>query len=240
MTLDFFRQKYGYEVEGIWMPRVTAITALVSRSFAFVPQGYANWGTLVHTTIEQILKGETPKIQETILPSILAFQKWQHEEQVLTFNIEERVVDFDHGYAGTIDMIADLQGQRGVVDVKTSNGMRREYALQTAAYLNAYNTTAKKKAHTRWILRIDQYQECKGCFAQKREKSGKARFTGGEMFCNHQWASPKGETEMQELDRYQQDFQAFLAAKELWEWYYRDWLKRIENYPKKTSQKVLV
>ena len=245
MTVDFFKAKNGYEIEGIWLPRVTAVTSLVSKSFLFSNQGSADWGTLVHATIAGILKKEKTETSPLIQPSLVAFREWQREYQVKIINprthIETRVYDMEAGYAGTIDMVAEVQGIVGVVDLKTSNGIREENFLQTAAYLNAYNKGANKKEQgkTRWILRIDQYQECRGCLARKKEKDGTERITKGKASCNHQWGNGKGEVEFQELPDQEKDFGAFLSAKEVWEWSHRDILKRITNYPKNVLQRVL-
>ena len=246
MTVDFFKQKYGYEVEGVWMPRVTAITSLVSRPFFGVGFGAADWGTAVHTAIEKKLKGQVGFIDQKIAPSLEAFEKWRKAQQVKIANptqdIECRVYDFEQGYAGTVDLVAGVQGRRGIVDVKTGSTVRDEYSLQTAAYLNAYNKGATKKlqAQTRWILRIDQYEECTGCLARKNNKNGKERVVGGNDFCNHQWSLPIGQTEFLELTGYEQDLEAFLAAKEVWEWQHRSFLKKVANYPKNVMQKVLI
>lgn len=246
MTVDFFKYKYGYELEGMWLPRVTAVTSLVSKSFLFSNQGSADWGTLVHETIAHILKKEAVAALPSIQPSLAAFHTWQREYSVKIadpqVHIETRVYDMDAGYAGTIDMVAEVQGTVGVVDLKTSNGMQDAYFLQTAAYLNAYNKGVSKREHakTRWILRIDQYQECRGCLARKKEKDGTERITKGRSSCNHQWAGAKGEVEFQELPNQEKDLEAFLSAKEVWEWSHRDMLKRIVNYPKNILQKVLI
>ncbi|MDO8473936.1 MAG: PD-(D/E)XK nuclease family protein [bacterium] len=246
MTVDFFKAKYGYEIESVWLPRVTAVTSLVSKSFLFSNQGSADWGTLVHTTIERMLKKEAVEALPLIQPSLLAFSKWQKEYEVKIIDpyahVEKRVYDMDAGYAGTVDMVAEVQGVVGVVDLKTSNGMQDAYFLQTAAYLNAYNKGVSKKEQgkTRWILRIDQYQECRGCFARKKEKDGTQRITKGKASCNHQWAGAKGEVEFQELTNQEKDLEAFLSAKEVWEWSHRDMLRKIANYPKNVIQKVLV
>ena len=246
MTVDFFKHKYGYEIEGIWLPRVTAVTSLVSKSFLFSNQGSADWGTLVHETIARMLKKETAETLPSVQPSLVAFSEWQKEYRVKIIDpkahIETRVYDMDAGYAGTIDMVAEVQGVMGVVDLKTGNGMREEYLLQTAAYLHAYNKGVSKKEQgkTRGILRIDQYQECRGCFARKKEKDGTERITKGKASCNHQWGQAKGEAEFQELSDQAKDLEAFLSAKEVWEWSHRDMLKRIANYPKNVLQKVLI
>jgi len=246
MSVDFFKAKYGYEIEGVWLPRVTAVTSLVSKSFLFSNQGSADWGTLVHSTIASILKKQTVETPSFLQPSLAAFHEWQREYRVKIINpqahIETRVYDMQAGYAGTIDMVAEVQGTVGVVDLKTSNGMREEYFLQTAAYLNAYNKGVSKREQgkTRWILRIDQYQECRGCFARKKEKDGTQRIIKGKASCNHQWGGAKGEVEFQELPDQEKDLKAFLSAKEVWEWSHRDMLKRIANYPKNVLQKVLI
>lgn len=246
MTIDFFKAKYGYEIEGMWLPRVTAVTSLISKAFLFANQGSANWGTLVHSTIASILKKEVMETLPSLQPSLVAFHEWQREYRVKIadpqMHIEKRVFDMDAGYAGTIDMIAEVQGVIGVVDLKTSNAMQDSYLLQTAAYLNAYNKGVSKKEQgtTRWILRIDQYQECRGCFARKKEKDGTERITKGRASCNHQWALAKGEVEFQELSNQEKDLEAFLSAKEVWEWSHRDMLRKIVNYPKNIIQKVLV
>ena len=246
MTLDYFKNRYGYEVEGVWMPRVTAITSLTSRPFFGGNYRSADWGNMVHTAVEKILKGESHDAEKKIEPSLHAFEKWREAYALRIIDpkadIECRVYDFENGYAGTIDMIALVRGRRGVVDLKTGNSIRDEYSLQTAAYLNAYNKGAIKKlqAGARWILRIDQYEECKGCFAKKKDKDGKERVFGGNEWCNHQWSLPTGEAEFLELEGQEEDLKAFLAAKEVWEWYHRAFLRKVVNYPKNSVQKVLI
>ena len=246
MSIDYFKHKYGYETEGVWMPRVTAITALVSRPFFVGSFRSADWGTAVHSAIENVLKGNKDAREERIAPSLQAFEQWRKEWQVSIADpgadIECRVYDFENGYAGTIDMVAQVSGRRGIVDVKTGNGIREEHSLQTAAYLNAYNKGAIKKlqAGSRWILRIDQYEECRGCYARKSEKSGRERVQGGNDSCNHQWGPATGEAEFLELEGYEEDLEAFLAAKEVWEWYHRAFLRKVANYPQNITQKVLL
>lgn len=252
MTVDFFKQKYGYEIEGFWMPRVTAVTSLVSKAnFLALSriegfQASADWGTLVHSTIEHFLRGEEVTVDSRIAPSVEIFKKWQKEHNLEIENpeehIEKRVFDKENCYAGTIDLIARVEGRRGIIDIKTGSAIREEHSLQTAAYFAAYNKNEAKSqlCETRWILRIDQYKQCLGCFAKKREKGKKERVSEGNPFCNHQWGAAKGEIEFRELTNYAYDISAFLSAKELWEWYNMDWLKRIINYPKRVSQKVLL
>lgn len=239
MTLDFFKQKYGYEVEGLWVPRVTAVTSFVSKGNGFWGRESANWGTEVHEAIASSLRGEERYSDSRILPTLKAFFDWQKEnalEVETKEEIEKKVFDRANLFAGTIDIVGKIKGKKGIIDLKTSSEIRHEHSLQTAAYFAAYNSEKdREKCETRWILRINQNEICKGCFAKK-----KARVTGGNPLCNHVWGEPVIELELKELENHKHDLNAFLAAKELWEWYNRDLLSQIPNYPKKVLQKVLV
>ena len=252
MGIETFKEKCGYEIGGMWMPRVTAITSILNKPNLYryfadsvnysVAQrrldSAAEWGTLTHEVIESMLRGEIVKPDAKIIPSVKAFQEWQGNNTMKIFNtetdIEKLVVHKEHKFAGTLDLVAEVNGTFGVIDLKTSTGIWEEHYLQTAAYLSAYNKMAKKKEQctTRWILRIDQYEECLGCRAKRRGKEGILRVTGGKRICNHQWSEKKGLVEFKELEGYEEDIAAFLAAKELWEWYNRKILKRIPNYAK--------
>jgi len=253
MSLEYFMKKYGHIVGGIWVPRVTAITDIVAKpgllkyyaaqkSFEAAQrklQNSANWGTLTHQTVEKILKGEKVEIHPKILPSIEAFLEWKYQHNLKVIDpqnhIERMIFDPDHLYAGRMDALVEIDGKLGILDIKTGTGIWDEYLLQTAAYQNAYNKMSKdnEKALTRWILRIDQYRECLICGAKIREKSGEGVIKGGDPLCDHKFSEVKGFVEFRELPDFEKDFKAFLSAKELWEWYHRDYLNKIEIYPKK-------
>jgi hypothetical protein len=256
MTVDFFKERFGYEIEGVWFPRVTSVTSFGTRSLAFKAidpfgrkfgfQQAAEWGTLVHETIEKLLKGEKEIMDGRIKVSIETFQEWQKEYPLFIAkpqeDVECRVVNIEHGYAGTVDIIAKVDGVLSIIDLKTSTRINKEYGLQTAAYMNAYNSQQKeqKTCEGRWILRIDQYQECKGCLARVREKYGRAKVAGGNESCNHQWTEVKGEIEFKELKNYEKDLDAFLNLKERWEWTNKEWLQKIPNYEKNIRQYTLI
>ncbi len=260
MTVDVFKEKCGYEIEGAWLPRVTAILSMnrspARQEFAEKP-GYtlfsrlgllqaAEWGTAIHEAIGKIIKKEKWKPDPKIAPAMKEFQRWYEEHPFKLLDpgrdIERRVFDKGNQYAGTVDLVVQAQGQVGIMDIKTTTEMLKGHLLQTAAYLNAYQKSVRNGLHceARWILRIDQYQECLGCFAKKREKYGRSRTSGGNPLCNHQWGPVKGEVEMKQLENYQEDLEAFFETKARWEQKYQDLLLRIPNYPKNNKQLLLL
>jgi hypothetical protein len=259
MDIERFKTQNGYEIQGAWLPRVTSIIGVISKpgllryyanhSNFMVAQNtlnnLASWGTLTHQAVEKFLKGEKYRADEKILPSLGAFRDWQSKNIVRIFDpqndVEKTIFDLDNSYAGTLDIVAEVNGVLGVLDIKTGSGIWDEYGLQLAAYMNAYNKSApkKKQAKARWILRLDQFEECSICKAKRRIKSGKAKITGGKKDCVHQFSQIRGVFQFKELKGFRHDVEAFLSAKKLWEWCNRNVLKEIENYPNNNGNHTL-
>ena len=164
---------------------------------------------------------------ETIKPVIEAFFNFLNHNNVEAKLIEERLISRQYRYSGTMDVLAEINGRLGVLDIKTSYSIFRDYGIQTSAYVEALNERKNLPELTRWILRLDQSQKCLKCPAVLRTKGGNIKIRGEKTFCNHQWGEKIGEAELKELPSYQKDFNAFLACKTLWEWENEFWLSRI-------------
>lgn len=250
-----FKSLNGYDINGTWFPRVTKIVEIKAKPALL--RYYANSenyeaavaqtkksaeeGTLVHEAAEKILIGENPVIDPSIAPAIQAFGDFiaKNNIQVAPEHIERRILNLDHGYAGTIDTMALYQGKFGVMDIKTSLDFYRDYNLQTSAYMDALmKDPAVPNPQTRWILRIDQLQTCKLCGATLRKKGGREKIRKpfgsngfrGKSLCpdgQHEWEEMRGVVATKEEPYWKEDFEAFLAAKKLWEWENSYWLKKI-------------
>lgn len=248
-TLEEFMAANGYVIEGNWYPRVTSIISIKSKPALYKFYGdatsfghalsisgrSASQGTKIHNAIETILKGGEPEVDEEIKPAIGAFLDFQDnfEVRVDPEAIEKQVYHKAHRYAGTVDALADINGKYGILDIKTSSGIWRDYNLQTSAYLAAlqlpeiFQNFNLEPPQARWILRIDQARRCRRCDARKREKGGRETIRQGNQYCTHDWGPVEGEWELKELESFPKDFQAFLACKTLWEWDNEYWLKQI-------------
>ncbi|MBI4085107.1 MAG: hypothetical protein HY432_01190 [Candidatus Liptonbacteria bacterium] len=254
-TPEGFKEANGYVIDGVWYPRVTKIVSIKSKPALYrfyaeqesfkasqeITEKSAAEGTLVHEAAEAILLGQKPEVDKIIEPAIKAFQKFIGEKNIQTSPeyVERQIFHPGHRYAGTIDVMALIDGKFGVLDIKTSQGIYRDYNLQTAAYMGAL-TDQFKHLQTRWILRIDQNQACIKCGATRRTKGGRekisfnkkrngnaAKTVANWRTCGHEWAETQGEIEFQEFPYWESDFDAFLGAKRLWEWENESWLKRI-------------
>ncbi len=240
----------GYNINGTWYPRVTKIVEIKAKpalyrfyaelnSFAEgenIKKNSASEGTLIHEAVEKILLGESPEVDPSIKPSIDAFLEFIDEKNIQTDPdyVEKRVVNFDDRYAGTLDALALIDGKFGVLDIKTSQAIYRDYNLQTSAYMSALQKEFKN-LQTRWILRIDQTKKCLKCWATLRSKGGRDKIRPARNnkkplpMCEegqHEWSELKGEIELQEFPYWHEDYQAFLGAKKLWEWENEYWLRQ--------------
>lgn len=250
-NLEHFKGVNGYEIDGVWYPRVTKIVEIKAKPALYrfyaemnnfdegeaVKRQSATEGTLIHDTIEQILTGQSPAIDPTIAPAMEAFLKLQENKNIQVDEqfIEKKIIHYDERYAGTLDALALIDGKFGVLDIKTSQAIYRDYNLQTAAYIAALQNEFKN-LQTRWILRIDQIKTCLKCGAILRQKGGREKiklpwingaYSEIAKNCSHQWSELKGNLELKEFPYWQEDFAAFLGAKRLWEWENDYWLKQI-------------
>ncbi len=244
---NHFKSVCGYEINGIWYPRVTKIVEIKSKPALYKFYGElenfnqgeeikkisAKEGTLIHETVENILQGKEAVIDPSIKPAIESFYNFFKKKDIKVYSkfVEKRIFDPEYRYAGTIDALVSIGGKIGILDIKTSQSIYRDYNLQTSAYFYALKKNIKK-LQTRWILRIDQNQVCLKCGAILRFKGGRKKIRTYNISnpCpenKHHWSELKGEIELKEFSDWENDFQAFLGAKKLWEWENEYWLKQI-------------
>lgn len=241
-SLEDFRERAGYEIEGTWYPRITSIVSIKAkpalyRYYAGMPsfkaadeakERSAAEGTLLHATIESIIREMPIEVDPAIRPAVDAFLEFRRHHDITPLLIEERVLSRRHGYAGTLDVYAEVDGRVGVLDIKTSLAVYRDYGLQIAAYREALTERSDlPPPETSWILRLDQAQRCDDCGATMRHKGGNTKVRGGRYRCPHRWSPTLGEFEFKEVDDFEHNLKAFLAAKELWCWEHRSYLNRL-------------
>ncbi|MFH0958430.1 MAG: hypothetical protein V1897_06970 [Pseudomonadota bacterium] len=115
-------------------------------------------------TLGQIPKRivDLPKVPRIDLASLVyemysVYQKWFTEYVDCVLGCEETVWSDSFMYAGTQDLRAVLKGDvtPSVLDLKTSNGMWKGFAMQTAGYREA-NLERGNKVSRRLVVRISK------------------------------------------------------------------------------------
>lgn len=104
----------------------------------------AEIGTQAHALIEWTLlkelvsaPGPEPKISAKAGYAFAAWQKWRDSVKLKPILVEQVVWSKTYGYAGTMDLLAEVDGKLTVVDWKTGKAIYPEAFLQNAAYRHA-------------------------------------------------------------------------------------------------------
>lgn len=120
-------------------------------------------GTVAHDWIEQHIKARmleesTPELPfaPAIKAACEAFLSWEASHDIVWMESERRIASRVHGFAGTMDFEAEIDGELAVGDLKTSKGIWPEFWLQTAAYQIAREEENEGRVHydKRMILRL--------------------------------------------------------------------------------------
>ncbi len=156
----------------------------------------AEIGTAIHKWVEQFIKRQKPDMPDDplILNGVNAFLAWKESRKVKFLGSEKIIYSKRHKYAGIIDILAEIDGEPCVVDIKTSNGIYDEMRLQVAAYMHAEQEESGRKYAGRWIIRL-----------------GKTVQENGEPDFEAVYLD-------QQKDSFKHDLGAFLHAVELYRW----------------------
>ena len=109
-NLKHFKETAGYDIDGVWYPRVTKIVDIKAKPALYrfyaemnnfnegeaVKKKSAGEGTLIHEIVEKIFIGEKPQIDPSVSPAIEAFLRFLEEKniQVDSEHVEKRIVHF--------------------------------------------------------------------------------------------------------------------------------------------------
>lgn len=113
----------------------------------------ADVGTLAHAMIHDYLSGEktvdmsrwTPEQVQRASQGYAAFVDWQHQVNFTLIASELQCVSETYRYGGTIDIVAWINLQLTICDVKTSAGVYPEHLVQVAAYQQVYEEKLEPK-----------------------------------------------------------------------------------------------
>lgn len=98
----------------------------------------AQLGSRIHEAIESyVLDRPAPQWSDDVAPYLENAVRFLTDFGVLVEMTEASVFNRTQKYAGTLDMIATINGQRWLIDFKTGSGVYPETALQMSAYAHA-------------------------------------------------------------------------------------------------------
>lgn len=155
----------------------------------------AGTGTDVHAIVERILRGEkVTEVDADLVHPVRGFLAWRREFAPEPLEVEACGWNETLGYAGTLDLVARIDGVTWLVDVKTSKAVYGDYALQLAAYQHFEHLVDVETGRRRPMPKVDG---CAVLHLPKEEGSA--------------WSFTRVDVTERELDA----FRGLLAA---WQW----------------------
>ncbi len=116
-------------------------------------------GTIVHAFAEDWANGKKPPppINKQAAQGALAFVDWWLAHNVQPVAMERKLYSREHGYCGTADLVAVVDGKMSMIDYKTSKAIYDEYFYQVGgAYRKAYEEETGDKIEQALVVRFDK------------------------------------------------------------------------------------
>lgn len=121
-------------------------------------------GSQTHALIEWSLKRELGQIATrpaTTPPAewaFMAYEDWAKSVDLVPIFVEQTVWSSRHGYAGTLDLLARVNGELMLIDFKTSKACYAEYDLQNVAYQAALDEMGHGRPAGGLIVRLPKIE----------------------------------------------------------------------------------
>lgn len=150
-----------YKKEELYYPSVTYILSCWPKGRAFeqwlkangddadnIAAESAESGTKVHKAIEDMLEGKKLNwfdgsgnmyYSEREWKMVLGFKEFWTIYKPKLIASELHIFSNVHMYAGTIDLVVEINGRKWILDIKTSKQLHFTYDLQLASYAEAWN-----------------------------------------------------------------------------------------------------
>lgn len=144
--LTFNEEGHIYTLNGVEVPSVTTLMKpLSSKVYGDINQDAldkaAARGTAVHEAIETWTKYGIMDVQEEVSGYFDAFLSWWNKARPELIANEHKVYHKLLNYAGTVDMIAVVDGIPTIIDFKTSYKVQKSLcAIQLEAYQRAFES----------------------------------------------------------------------------------------------------
>lgn len=118
-------------------------------------------GSQIHHLIEWNIRqslgqvvGPEPRVLDKAQWGFMAFQDWANSVRLRPIFIEQMVYSRTHKYAGTMDLLAEVNGVVSLVDFKSGKSIYAEAYLQNVAYQQALKEMGHQAATQGYIVRL--------------------------------------------------------------------------------------
>lgn len=157
--ITFTDARFYRDTDGKYYPSATTLLEAYPKPYALlqwmkevgtkadeVRDAAGDRGSTVHGLTERYDNGEQVDLLGEGGQPLYSMQEWSMFERYADFStrfkpvhtmIEQQLICPELGFAGTLDRVAEVEGKKYLIDIKTSNGIYNSYWLQLAAYRQA-------------------------------------------------------------------------------------------------------
>lgn len=172
--ITFLDRRVYKRDEGVYYPSVTTVLQYMPKNKFFeqwikdvghnadlIMRRAGEEGTQVHDAAEDLIKGEEiswmddyghAKYSLTVWKMICRFAEAWKAMNPSVIATEEFTFSDKFKYAGTADIVAEIEGERWLLDIKTSNSLHKTYDMQLAAYAKAWEEMYGQKIDRTGII----------------------------------------------------------------------------------------
>lgn len=172
--INFLDTRVYQRNEGVFYPSVTTILQYMPKNKFFetwlkdvghnadiIMRRAGEEGTQVHNAVEQLLEGKevnwlddygNARFNLIVWEMILKFIEFWTTAKPKLLHSEEFVFSDTYKYAGTADLVLELDKKIWLVDIKTSNSYHKSFELQLAAYAKAFEEMTGTKIDKTAVL----------------------------------------------------------------------------------------
>ncbi len=125
----------------------------------------AEIGSQIHSMIEWNLRrmlgqkvGPQPRLDEKAQWGFMAWEDWARSVRFKPILIEQQVFSLMHGYAGTLDVLGEIDGVLTIGDWKTGKAVYPEALLQSVAYQVALAEMGHHRAEAGIVIRLPKVE----------------------------------------------------------------------------------
>lgn len=165
----------------------------------------ARIGSLVHLYADCMLKGIAPETDDWTKNEIAAaeparrkFESWLKTKSIKIIFAEKALISERYRFGGTLDLFAEIDGVRSLIDLKTGRNIYREYLYQLSGYAQLLDEAGERVDELRivrcgrvgsegfeervvkdWSLYLQAFLSLRALYATERDINSAENAIGG-------------------------------------------------------------
>lgn len=159
--VEFIEDGHIYLLDGVIIPSVSEILHFIfpdkySNVPNYILNAKADYGSMIHESIERLENNLfLPKLDYIQEASIEQYKKLKNQYKIKVIT-QEQMINYQDKYCGRFDMIAEINEEYCLCDIKTTAELDQEYlswqlSFYELAYMYMFGTTYFDKLYAIWL-----------------------------------------------------------------------------------------